>query len=68
MHITSFLIDSFLSTVGSIVTFAGFAPIEPYRKRYMILKQLRNSRQMPTIVPRTNSTCNSYKLANVMVR
>ncbi|KIH46985.1 hypothetical protein ANCDUO_22958 [Ancylostoma duodenale] len=46
----------------------GYAPLGMYQKRYMILKRMRNARQLAATVPRTNTTCNSHKLANVMVR
>ncbi|CAJ0589917.1 unnamed protein product [Cylicocyclus nassatus] len=46
----------------------GFAPMEMYTKRHMVLKRMRNARQLAATVPRTNTTCNSHKLANVMVR
>ncbi|EYC43553.1 hypothetical protein Y032_0490g2389 [Ancylostoma ceylanicum] len=46
----------------------GYSPLGMYQKRYMILKRMRNARQLAATVPRTNTTCNSHKLANVMVR
>uniref|UniRef100_A0A1I7WK27 Ground-like domain-containing protein n=1 Tax=Heterorhabditis bacteriophora TaxID=37862 RepID=A0A1I7WK27_HETBA len=43
-------------------------PFDMYDKRFMVLRRMRNARQMSASVPRTNTTCNSHKLANVMVR
>lgn len=45
----------------------GYSPYNKrFGKRHWILKRLRNARQLSAPVPRTNTTCNSKKLANLM--
>ncbi|PIO68345.1 ground-like domain protein [Teladorsagia circumcincta] len=60
--------QEFLCIVEDSPVKVGFTPYLKYKKRHWILKRLRNARQFSAAVPRTNATCNSQKLANVMVK